>query len=53
MNEQRHDGLFSTAMAQFHRAADLIDLDETYRGLLSQPKNEIIVNFPVKMDDGT
>ncbi len=40
-------------MAQFHRAADLIDLDETYRGLLSQPKNEIIVNFPVKMDDGT
>ncbi len=53
MNEQRHEGLFSTAMAQFHRAADLIDLDESYRGLLSQPKNEIIVNFPVKMDDGS
>ena len=53
MNEQRRDGLFSTAMAQFHRAADLIELDETHRALLSQPKNEIIVNFPVQMDDGS
>jgi glutamate dehydrogenase (NAD(P)+) len=53
MSEQRRDGLFSTAMAQFHRAADLIELDEAYRGLLSQPKNEIIVNFPVLMDDGS
>ena len=52
MNELRHDGLFSTAMAQFHRAADLIELDETHRALLSQPKNEIIVNFPVEMDNG-
>lgn len=53
MDEFRLDGLFSTAMAQFHRAADLIELDETHRGLLSQPKNEIIVNFPVRMDDGS
>ncbi|MGI9624029.1 MAG: Glu/Leu/Phe/Val family dehydrogenase [Acidimicrobiales bacterium] len=53
MNEHRHGGLFSTAMAQFHRASDLIDLDETHRALLSQPQNEIIVNFPVKMDDGS
>lgn len=53
MNEQREGGLFSTAMAQFHRASDLIELDETYRALLSQPKNEIIVNFPVRMDDGS
>ena len=52
MNEQREGGLFATAMAQFHRAADLIELEETYRALLSQPKNEIIVNFPVAMDDG-
>jgi glutamate dehydrogenase (NAD(P)+) len=53
VNEQRYDGLFSAAMAQFHRAADLIELDETYRGLLSQPRNEIIVNFPVEMDNGS
>lgn len=52
-DEENGDGLFSTAMAQFHRAADLIELDDTHRALLSQPKNEIIVNFPVLMDDGT
>ncbi len=53
MDERRPEGLFSAAMAQFHRAADLIELDETYRGILSQPRNEIIVNFPVEMDDGS
>ncbi len=53
MNEIHRDGLFATAMAQFHRAADLIELDETHRALLSQPQNEIIVNFPVLMDDGS
>ncbi len=53
MNEYQRDGLFATAMAQFHRAADLIELDETHRALLSQPQNEIIVNFPVLMDNGT
>ena len=53
MEETRNEGLFSAAMAQFHRAADLINLDETNRALLSQPKNEIIVNFPVLMDDGS
>jgi glutamate dehydrogenase (NAD(P)+) len=41
------------AVDQFHRAADLIDLRDDYREILSQPKNEIIVNFPVHLDDGT
>jgi len=43
---------FRTAVEQFQRAADLIDLEDRYRQILSHPKNEVIVNFPVQMDDG-
>jgi glutamate dehydrogenase (NAD(P)+) len=35
-----------------NRAADLIGLAPDIRGILSKNANEIIVNFPVKMDDG-
>jgi glutamate dehydrogenase (NAD(P)+) len=38
---------------QLDRAADLVQLPEHVRMILSQPKNEIIVNFPVRMDDGS
>jgi glutamate dehydrogenase/leucine dehydrogenase len=31
----------------------VLDTPEYVRTILSQPKNEIIVNFPVRMDDGT
>ena len=37
--------LFATALAQFNRGADLIDLPDDLRSILSQPKNEVIVNF--------
>jgi glutamate dehydrogenase (NAD(P)+) len=30
----------------------LIDLDPNVAEILRQPKNEIITNFPVRMDDG-
>ena len=45
--------LFATALAQFKRGADLIDLPADLRSILSQPKNEVIVNFPVRMNDGS
>ena len=45
--------LFATALDQFNRGADLIDLPDDLRSILSQPKNEIIVNFPVLMNDGS
>ncbi|MBI1851644.1 MAG: Glu/Leu/Phe/Val dehydrogenase [Planctomycetes bacterium] len=38
--------------SQFSRAADKIGLDPVVRSILSEPKNEIIVTFPVRMDDG-
>ena len=45
--------LFATALDQFNRGADLIDLSDDLRSILSQHKNEIIVNFPVRLNDGT
>jgi len=44
---------WEVALAQFNRAADHMGLDEGLRAILSQPKRELIVHFPVKMDDGS
>ena len=51
MSEERQRSLHQVAVEQFQRAADIIDLKPQYREILSHPKNEIIVNFPVQMDD--
>jgi glutamate dehydrogenase (NAD(P)+) len=53
MNGARQRSLHQAAVDQFQRAADLIDLNDSYRQILSHPKNEIIVNFPVSLEDGT
>lgn len=53
MNHERQRSLHQVAVDQFQKAADLIDIDQAYREILSHPKNEIIVNFPVKLDDGS
>jgi glutamate dehydrogenase (NAD(P)+) len=45
-------GLFATALAQFERGAELVGMSADLRSIISQPKNEIIVNFPVRMTDG-
>ena len=34
-------------------AADKLNLDEGMKQILSQPKRELTVNFPVRMDDGS
>jgi glutamate dehydrogenase (NAD(P)+) len=44
---------YQVAQLQFERAADLCGLVPEIREILSQPKNELIVNFPVRLDDGT
>ncbi|MEM7340905.1 MAG: Glu/Leu/Phe/Val dehydrogenase [Actinomycetota bacterium] len=53
MSIERQRSLHEAAVEQFQRAADLIELRDEYREILSHAKNEIIVNFPVKLDDGT
>ncbi len=44
---------FDVAVAQFEVAADRLNLSEDMRAILRQPKRELIVNFPVRMDDGS
>jgi glutamate dehydrogenase (NAD(P)+) len=44
--------VFETVLMQFDKAADLMKLDPEIRKILSHTTNEIVVNFPVVMDDG-
>ncbi|MGC9469213.1 MAG: Glu/Leu/Phe/Val family dehydrogenase [Anaerolineae bacterium] len=44
--------LYETVLTQFDKAADLMELDPEIRKILSSTTNEIVVNFPVVMDDG-
>jgi glutamate dehydrogenase (NAD(P)+) len=43
---------YQVAQQQFETAAEFMDLSPYLRAILSQPKNELIVNFPVKLDSG-
>ena len=44
---------YQVAQQQFEKAADFCEpAPELSRQILSQPKNELIVNFPVRMDNG-
>jgi glutamate dehydrogenase (NAD(P)+) len=45
-------GMLDNVMMQFHSAADQINLHPNIRKILSITNNEIIVHFPVKMDNG-
>jgi len=44
--------VYENVSRQFNKAADLIQFDPEIRKILAKTQNEIIVNFPVKMDDG-
>ncbi len=44
---------FKAIQTYLEDAAKVADVPEYIATILSQPKNEIIVNFPVRMDDGT
>lgn len=43
---------YQVAVEQFNQAADKLNMDEGMRQILSQPKRELTVHFPVRMDDG-
>ncbi|MBQ0769036.1 MAG: Glu/Leu/Phe/Val dehydrogenase [Bizionia sp.] len=45
-------GMMENVLEQFNTAADKIDLHPSIRKILSITNNEIIVHFPVKMDNG-
>ena len=44
--------LFEIATQQIEKAMRMIDIDPDVAAILAQPKNELIVNFPVRMDNG-
>lgn len=45
--------LFENALKQFNKACKVMELDPNLQAVLSKPKRELTVNFPVKMDDGS
>ncbi len=46
------DNLYTQTVGVTLRAAELLDLRHRVRIICAQPKNEIMVHFPVRMDDG-
>jgi glutamate dehydrogenase (NAD(P)+) len=50
--EKKRISVYETVIKQFNKAADLMKLDPDIRKILAKTNNEIVVNFPVKMDDG-
>jgi glutamate dehydrogenase (NAD(P)+) len=44
---------FAIAQAQIDEAARLLDLEPALAALLREPRRELVVHFPVRMDDGT
>lgn len=49
---KKKTSVYVNVIKQFNKAADLMELDSEIRKILAKTTNEIIVNFPVKMDDG-
>jgi glutamate dehydrogenase (NAD(P)+) len=44
--------VYGNVCRQFDKAADMLELNPDIRKILAKTNNEIIVNFPVKMDNG-
>ena len=51
-NAKPKNSVYENVVHQFNKAVDLIDLPDSIRKILSTTNNEIIIHFPVKMDDG-
>lgn len=53
LKEVKKMGMYENVMLQFNRAADLMNLNPSVRKILAIPNTEIVVNFPVKLDNGS
>ncbi len=51
--KKKKTGMYENVMSQFNHAADIMNLDKGVRTILSATNSEIVVHFPVKLDDGT
>jgi glutamate dehydrogenase (NAD(P)+) len=44
---------FDQAQHEFDKVADMMDLDPSFRSILREPSRALLVNVPVRMDDGS
>lgn len=51
--EKKKTSMYENVMHEFNKAADKMNLDAGVRKILGTTQNEVVVHFPVKMDDGT
>lgn len=51
--EKKKPSMYENVMHEFNKAADKMNLDAGVRKILATTQNEIVVHFPVKMDDGS
>ena len=47
------DTAYATAQRRFDEAAEALGLDESLRAVLREVKRELVVHFPVELDDGS
>jgi len=50
--ERVRRSVYDDVTSQFNKAADLMKLDPNIRKILATTMNEVVVHFPVRMDDG-
>jgi glutamate dehydrogenase (NAD(P)+) len=48
----KKSSVYENVAVQFAKAAEMMNLDPAVRCILSKTTNEIVVNFPARMDDG-
>lgn len=51
-NTEKKTSMYENVMHEFNKAADKMNLDAGVRKILATTQNEVVVHFPVKMDDG-
>jgi glutamate dehydrogenase (NAD(P)+) len=50
--DARHYNFFNVVQGYLNQAGDMIEVSDFVRTILSQPKREIIIHFPVRLEDG-
>lgn len=53
VQDKKQKTMLDNVLEQFNKTADSMDLNSNIRKILSITNNEIIIHFPVKMDDGS
>jgi glutamate dehydrogenase (NAD(P)+) len=53
VSERERLDFFQVHLEQLHGAMDVVGTSELVRMILSEPRNEVTVNFPVRMDDAS